>query len=94
MKCNQCEMLQITTGGMSLPCHEIGCPNTHKVWNEEDQEWVNPPQEEDDEEFPAYDGPDEEEEVDEDDGDWYGEDEDLGGTGHGDISYSDADPGL
>jgi hypothetical protein len=22
------------------------------------------------------------------------QDEDLGGTGHGDISYSDADPGL
>ena len=26
--------------------------------------------------------------------DWDNQDEDLGGTGHGDISHSDADPGL
>ncbi len=48
MKCNQCEMLQITAGGISAPCHEIGCPNAHKVWDEDEQEWVTP---ERDEEF-------------------------------------------
>lgn len=31
---------------------------------------------------------------DEDDGFWDNFNDDLGGTGHGDISYSDADPGL
>jgi hypothetical protein len=28
------------------------------------------------------------------DEDYYMQDDDRGGTGHGDISYSDADPGL
>lgn len=84
MKCNQCEMLQITTGGISLPCHETGCPNTHKVWNEEDEEWQTPEVENDDDWYGE----------DEDDEDWENQDEDAGGTGHGDISYSDADPGL
>jgi hypothetical protein len=79
-------MLQISTGGMSLPCHEIGCPNTHKVWNEEDQEWVTPEPEANDD----YWEPEEED----DDDDFEYQDEDRGGTGHGDISYSDADPGL
>lgn len=84
MKCNQCNMLQITTGGISLPCHELGCPNTHKDWNEEEQEWVTPEVENDDDWYGE----------DEDDEDWENQDEDRGGTGHGDMSYSDADPGL
>ncbi len=65
MKCNQCEMLQISTGGISLPCHETGCPNTHKDWDEEEQEWVTPEPDEDDEwddEIP--------DEADEDDDPW------------------------
>ena len=86
MKCNQCEMLQISTAGISLPCHEIGCPNARKVWDEEEQEWVMPEPEQDEDDF-IY----EEEEEDDDD---YERDEDRGGTGHGDISWSDADPGL
>lgn len=49
MKCNQCEMLQITMGGISQPCHEHGCPNAYKDWDEESQEWVSRPVE--DEEF-------------------------------------------
>lgn len=47
MKCNQCNMMQITLGKASQACHEHGCPNTHKVWNEEDQEWVTPEPEDD-----------------------------------------------
>lgn len=92
MKCDQCEMLQISTAGVSLPCHEIGCPNTHKVWNEEEQEWQNQPEEEDDiEDF--WEEPEVEDEEEEffDRENW---EPDLGGTGHGDISWSDADPGL
>jgi len=54
MKCNQCEMIQISTGGISMPCHEIGCPNAHKVWNEEDQEWVNPEPEENEDDDPNF----------------------------------------
>lgn len=88
MKCNQCEMLQISTGGISLPCHELGCPNTHKDWNEEDQEWVTRPVE--DEELEDW----WEEEPEDEDDDYETSDQDLGCTGHGDISYSDADPGL
>lgn len=60
---------------MSLPCHETGCPNTHKVWDEENELWYTP-------------------DADEDDEDYEYQDEDRGGTGHGDISWSDADPGL
>lgn len=92
MKCNQCEMLQISMGLVNLPTHEIGCPNTHKDWDEEEQEWVarTPEPEEDDDWWPENDGEDEEEE-DDDPLHW---DEDAGGTGHGDISHSDADPGL
>jgi hypothetical protein len=87
MKCNQCEMLQISTGGMSLPCHEIGCPNTHKVWDKEEQEWVNPPRDDDyEDDYEWFDDDDEEQ--------WDNQDEDAGGTGHGDMSYSDADSGL
>lgn len=84
MKCNQCNMLQISTGNISLPCHETGCPNTHKVWDEENEEWITPEVENDDDWY----GENEEDE------DWDNQDDDLGGTGHGDMSYSDADPGL
>ena len=80
-------MLQISTGGMSLPCHEHGCPNTHKVWDEEEQDWVAPEPETDEDDLIW-----EQEEDDEED--WDYQDEDRGGTGHGDISWSDADPGL
>lgn len=75
MKCNQCEMLQITTGNISLPCHETGCPNAHKVWDEVNELWYIP-------------------DADDDEDDYMYQDEDRGGTGHGDDSYSDADPGL
>jgi hypothetical protein len=34
-----------------LFCHETGCPNMHKVWDSEEQEWIKPEPEE--EEF-AY----------------------------------------
>lgn len=86
MKCNQCNMAQISTGGISLPCHEHGCPNSKKVWDEEEQEWVTPEPETEDDLW--------EPEEDDDEEDWDYEDEDRGGTSHGDISYSDADPGL
>ncbi|MBP8115641.1 MAG: hypothetical protein KAY50_09810 [Chitinophagaceae bacterium] len=88
MKCNQCNMLQISTGGISLPCHETGCPNSKKVWNEEDEIWEEP--ETDDFE----DGWEDNYDDDQDDDDYEYQDEDLGCTGHGDISHSDADPGL
>lgn len=39
MKCNQCNMLQVSNGGVSLPTHEIGCLNANRIWNEEEQEW-------------------------------------------------------
>jgi hypothetical protein len=34
--CNQCEMLNIN----GIPCHETGCPNESKTWDEERQDWV------------------------------------------------------
>lgn len=51
MKCNQCQMLQISTGGISLPTHETGCPNARKVWDEEEQEWVVPKPETDEDDL-------------------------------------------
>ena len=86
MRCNQCEMLKISTGGISLPCHETGCINTHKVYDKEENQWVTPEPEEDDDDYWG--------EQDDDDDDMEYQDEDRGGTGHGDISWSDADPGL
>ena len=70
MKCNQCDSMVVTYGN-SVPvfCHEQGCPNTNKVYDKDEDEWVTPE-------------------------DWDNQDEDRGGTGHGDISWSDADPGL
>lgn len=87
MKCNQCNALQITLGGSSAYCHEHGCPNTHKIYDKEEERWVDPEPELEDE----YDYPFDDEEEDDDLED---NDLDLGGTGHGDISHSDANPGF
>lgn len=35
MKCNQCDSATIN----GVFCHESGCPNIGKRWNEEDQEF-------------------------------------------------------
>jgi len=79
----------VVTYGNSGPvfCHEHGCPNTHKVYNKEEDEWVTPEVENDDDWYG-------ESEQDEDEDDWDNQCDDRGGTGHGDISHSDADPGL
>jgi hypothetical protein len=37
-KCNQCGSLYI----QGIYCHETGCPNTHKIWDEDLEEWVYP----------------------------------------------------
>jgi hypothetical protein len=37
-KCDQCNMVYMSTGGMSGNVHEAGCPNQNKKW--EDGEWV------------------------------------------------------
>jgi len=91
MKCNQCDSIVVTYGNsVTVFCHEHGCPNTNKVYDKEEGEWITPEPEEDDDWWPENDGEDEEDE----DDDQFNWDEDRGGTGHGDISYSDADPGL
>lgn len=36
MKCDQCEMLSI----QGVPCHELGCPNSHARWDKETETWV------------------------------------------------------
>ena len=36
MKCDQCEALTIN----GVFCHETGCPNSGKVWDKSDQQWV------------------------------------------------------
>jgi hypothetical protein len=35
-KCNQCDSMTIN----GHYCHETGCPNTNKVWDNEEEEWV------------------------------------------------------
>lgn len=83
--CNQCEALMIN----GVFCHETGCPNSRKVWDDEDG-WVDPAPEINDDwddEGSPFDWDDQED-------DWEDRMEDLGPTGHGDICYSDADPGL
>ena len=35
-KCNQCDSVTIN----GVYCHERGCPNTNKFWDEHNQEWV------------------------------------------------------
>jgi len=36
VRCDQCEMLSIN----GLACHETGCPNSRKTWDEDRQEWI------------------------------------------------------
>ena len=36
MNCDQCQMLSIN----GAACHETGCPNARKEWNDVIQEWV------------------------------------------------------
>ncbi len=36
MNCDQCEALTIN----GLYCHELGCPNTHKRYDHEEETWV------------------------------------------------------
>jgi hypothetical protein len=60
-----------------------------KVWDEEEQEWVVPKPETDEDDLIWEEEDDDDEFFDREN--W---EPDLGGTGHGDISYSDADPGL
>jgi hypothetical protein len=36
VKCDSCQMLSIN----GIPCHETGCPNSRKTWDENRQEWV------------------------------------------------------
>ena len=38
-KCDQCDSATI----QGVYCHETGCVNAKKVWNEEEQKWVDPP---------------------------------------------------
>ena len=36
MNCDQCDWVRIN----GVFCHETGCPNQHKTWVAERQEWV------------------------------------------------------
>ena len=36
VRCDQCEMLSINGVG----CHETGCPNSRKTWDENRQDWI------------------------------------------------------
>lgn len=36
-KCHQCDSAII----QGVYCHEFGCPNWNKVWNDEEEMWVN-----------------------------------------------------
>ena len=48
-KCNQCDSSTIN----GVYCHEFGCPNWDKIWDDLAEEWVdeNPDWEDDDEDF-------------------------------------------
>ncbi len=35
-KCDQCEQLRIN----GVVCHEIGCPNMGRTWDEEREQWI------------------------------------------------------
>lgn len=35
-RCDQCEALVIN----GVYCHETGCPNSRKTWDEDRQEWI------------------------------------------------------
>lgn len=47
IKCDQCNMLSIN--GMAT--HETGCPNTHKVYDFDEEEWVTPTDEEEEQDY-------------------------------------------
>ncbi len=36
MKCDQCEQLRIN----GVVCHEIGCPNMGRTWDEDREQWI------------------------------------------------------
>jgi hypothetical protein len=42
IKCDQCCALTITAGRTSLISHEMGCPNTGKIWDAEEERFVKP----------------------------------------------------
>jgi hypothetical protein len=44
VKCDECQMLSIN----GLPCHETGCPNSRRIWDEDEQSWVAVQENEDD----------------------------------------------
>lgn len=50
MRCNQCESLYIN----GVFCHETGCPNTHKIYDKEEQEWRNPEPNYEDDDFDEW----------------------------------------
>ncbi len=35
-KCDQCEQLRIN----GVVCHEIGCPNMGRTWDEDGERWI------------------------------------------------------
>lgn len=37
ISCNQCEAIMIN----GIFCHETGCPNAHKTWIEDREDWVH-----------------------------------------------------
>lgn len=37
-KCNQCDSVTIN----GVYCHEIGCPNRNKIWDDETNMWIKP----------------------------------------------------
>ena len=43
-KCDQCTWVYIN----GIFCHETGCPNQHKDWDEEESTWVYAPDEDSD----------------------------------------------
>ena len=36
MKCDHCQMLSI----QGMACHETGCPNSKKTWDEDRERWI------------------------------------------------------
>ena len=42
-KCNQCDSATVN----GYYCHEHGCPNAHKVWDEEEEMWMEEEYDED-----------------------------------------------
>lgn len=43
IRCNCCQPMMINR----VFCHETGCPNSKKDWDEENEEWVTPANDED-----------------------------------------------